>query len=71
MAGIEKITSGKVIIKGKEITKMGENQLAKFRQRYLGFVFQAYNLINSMTAIENVELAAQICVDHLKGQMLI
>jgi len=56
MAGIEKITSGKVIIKGKEITKMGENQLAKFRQRYLGFVFQAYNLINSLTAIENVEM---------------
>ncbi len=56
MAGIEKITSGKVIIKGKEITSMGENQLAKFRQRYLGFVFQAYNLINSMTAVENVEL---------------
>ena len=56
MAGIEKITSGQVFIKGKEVTKMGENQLAKFRQRYLGFVFQAYNLINSMNAIENVEL---------------
>ncbi len=56
MAGIEKITSGEVIIKGKAITKMGENQLAKFRQRYLGFVFQAYNLINSMNAIENVEM---------------
>ena len=56
MAGIEKITSGQVYIKGKEITKMGENQLAKFRQKYLGFVFQAYNLINSMNAIENVEL---------------
>jgi len=35
---------------------MGENQLAKFRQKYLGFVFQAYNLINSMNAIENVEM---------------
>ncbi len=56
MAGIEKITSGSVFIKGKEITKMGENQLAKFRQKYLGFVFQAYNLVNSMTAVENVEL---------------
>ncbi len=56
MAGIEKITSGQVFIKGKEITKMGENQLAKFRQKYLGFVFQAYNLINSMNAIENVEM---------------
>ncbi len=56
MAGIEKITSGHVYIKGKEITKMGENQLAKFRQKYLGFVFQAYNLVNSMTAVENVEM---------------
>ncbi|MCH5272876.1 MAG: ABC transporter ATP-binding protein [Lachnospiraceae bacterium] len=55
MAGIEKATSGKIIIKGKNIPKMNENSLAKFRQRYLGFVFQAYNLINSMTAIENVE----------------
>lgn len=56
MAGIEKITSGEVLIKGKNITKMGEHQLAKFRQKYLGFVFQSYNLINSMNAIENVEL---------------
>ena len=55
MAGIEKATSGKILIKGKNITGMSENSLAKFRQRYLGFVFQAYNLINSMTALENVE----------------
>lgn len=56
MAGIEKITSGEVLIKGKKITKMGEHQLAKFRQKYLGFVFQSYNLINSLNAVENVEL---------------
>ena len=56
MAGIEKITSGEILIKGKNITKMGEHQLAKFRQKYLGFVFQSYNLINSLNAIENVEL---------------
>ena len=55
MAGIEKATSGKIIIKGKNIPKMNENSLARFRQRNLGFVFQAYNLINSMTALENVE----------------
>lgn len=55
MAGIEKATSGKIIIKGKNIPAMSENSLAKFRQRYLGFVFQSYNLINSMTALENVE----------------
>lgn len=56
MAGIEKISSGEVLIKGKNVTKMGEHQLAKFRQKYLGFVFQSYNLINSLNAIENVEL---------------
>ncbi|MBQ9768474.1 MAG: ABC transporter ATP-binding protein [Lachnospiraceae bacterium] len=55
MAGIEKATSGKILIKGKNIPKMNENSLARFRQHNLGFVFQAYNLINSMTALENVE----------------
>ncbi|BCN32442.1 ABC transporter [Anaeromicropila herbilytica] len=55
MAGIERITSGQIIIKGKNIHKMNEKSLAKFRQRYLGFVFQSYNLMNSMTALENVE----------------
>lgn len=55
MAGIEKVTSGKIMIKGKDISAMNENGLARFRQQYLGFVFQSYNLINSMTALENVE----------------
>ena len=55
MAGIEKATAGKIMIKGKNIPKMNENSLARFRQRNLGFVFQAYNLIKSMTALENVE----------------
>lgn len=56
MAGIEKISGGQIIIKGKHIHKMSEKSLAKFRQNYLGFVFQSYNLMNSMTALENVEL---------------
>ena len=56
MAGIEKISSGQIIIKGKNVHKMGEKSLAKFRQDSLGFVFQSYNLMNSMTAQENVEL---------------
>lgn len=55
MAGIEKLTSGQIIIKGKNIHRMSEKNLAKFRQKYLGFVFQSYNLMNSMTALENVE----------------
>lgn len=55
MAGIEKLTSGQIIMKGKKVHKMSENNLARFRQRYLGFVFQSYNLLGSMTALENVE----------------
>ena len=56
MAGIEKITRGDILIKGKNVCQMGEHQLAKFRQKYLGFVFQSYNLITSMNALENVAL---------------
>ncbi len=56
MAGIEKLSGGQIIIKGKNIHKMSEKGLAKFRQDNLGFVFQSYNLMNSMTALENVEL---------------
>lgn len=56
MAGIEKLTSGQILIKGRPIHKMNETKLARFRQKYLGFVFQSYNLIGTMTAIENVEL---------------
>lgn len=55
MAGIEKLSGGQIFIKGKKIHKMSENSLARFRQRYLGFVFQSYNLMGSMTALENVE----------------
>lgn len=55
MAGIEKASGGQILIKGKDVRKMSEKQLAKFRQKYLGFVFQSYNLLNSMTALENVE----------------
>lgn len=56
LAGIEKVTSGDVYIKGKNICMFTENQLSIFRQKYLGFVFQSYNLINSLNALENVEM---------------
>ncbi len=54
MAGIEKLTSGDVFIKGQSIKNMSENKLSRFRQDNLGFVFQSYNLLGSMTALENV-----------------
>ncbi|NLZ82983.1 MAG: ABC transporter ATP-binding protein [Clostridiales bacterium] len=66
LAGIEKLTSGQVIIKGKNIGRMSEKSLARFRQNNLGFVFQSYNLLGSMTALENVELP--LVFKHLKSK---
>ena len=56
LAGLEKPTSGKVYIGKHEISKMTENELAEFRQQHLGFIFQSYNLLPTMTAAENVAL---------------
>lgn len=56
LAGLEKPTRGCVYIKNSPISQMSERKLALFRQKHLGFVFQSYNLINSMTALENVAM---------------
>lgn len=56
MAGLERPTKGNIKIKGKNIERMSENGLAKFRQKYVGFVFQSYNLLPALTALENVSL---------------
>jgi len=56
MAGLEKPTKGKILVKGNDITRMSEKQLAKLRQSHVGFIFQSYNLLSSLTAVENVSL---------------
>ncbi|HHU33337.1 MAG: ABC transporter ATP-binding protein [Zhaonellaceae bacterium] len=56
IAGLTKPTGGKIIINDTDITNLSENQLCLFRQKNLGFIFQSYNLIPSLTALENVEL---------------
>ena len=56
MAGIERLSSGDIIIRNRKINKMSERELSIFRQKYLGFIFQAYNLISSFTAAENIEM---------------
>ena len=56
MAGLEKPTKGSVIIQGKDIVRMSEKELAYFRQLNIGFIFQSYNLMPTMTAVENVAL---------------
>lgn len=56
MAGLEKPTEGKIIFHKKHIERMDEDQLALFRREYVGFVFQSYNLLPTLTALENVAL---------------
>ena len=56
LAGLEKPTRGEVVVAGKRISKMTEKELAVFRQQNIGFVFQSYNLLPGMTALENVAL---------------
>lgn len=56
IAGLEKPTKGSILINGQKIEKMNEKKLARFRQKHLGFVFQSYNLMPALTALENVSL---------------
>lgn len=60
LAGLDDVTSGSIIIDGTEITTLGENELARFRGRKLGFVFQSYQLVPTLTAEENVLLPAEL-----------
>ena len=56
IAGLEKPTRGSILFKGKPLEKLSESELALYRQRYVGFVFQSYNLLPTLTATENVTL---------------
>lgn len=65
LGGMDNITSGDVIVDNKNISKLKNKELIKYRREDIGFVFQFYNLVQNLTAIENVELATQICKDSL------
>lgn len=68
LGGMDTNTSGDVIIDGHNIAKDSAKQLTAYRRRDVGFVFQFYNLIPNLTALENVELASQIVKDHLSAE---
>lgn len=65
LGGMDTVTSGGVFVDGKDITKLNNKQLVKYRRNDIGFVFQFYNLVQNLTAKENVELATQLCTDAL------
>lgn len=65
LGGMDTLTTGKVLLDGSEVSAMNEKQLTAYRRYDVGFVFQFYNLVQNLTALENVELAAQICPHSL------
>ena len=71
LGGMDTATSGDVWIDGKNIAKYSKRQLTSYRRDDIGFVFQFYNLIPNLTALENVELALQICKDPLDAEMVL
>lgn len=68
LGGMDMATSGKVLVDGKEVTKLKNKQLIQYRREDIGFVFQFYNLVQNLTAKENVELATQICKNALEPE---
>ncbi len=65
LGGMDGLSSGQVLLDGNEISAYNRKQLTAYRRYDIGFVFQFYNLVQNLTALENVELAAQICKDPL------
>lgn len=65
LGGMDVATSGTVMVDGRDITHASEEELVEYRRADVGFVFQFYNLVPNLTALENVELASQICPDSL------
>lgn len=61
LGGMDSLSSGKVLLDGEEISSYNKKKLTAYRRHDIGFVFQFYNLVQNLTALENVELAAQIC----------
>ena len=65
LGGMDSLTSGQVFLDGREISALGRKQLTEYRRYDIGFVFQFYNLVQNLTALENVELATQLSKDPL------
>ena len=71
LGGMDFVTSGQIIVDGEDISTYKGNTLTKYRRDDVGFVFQFYNLVQNLTAKENVELASQICQNPLKAEVVL
>ena len=68
LGGMDGATGGKIILDGKEVSAFNKKQLTSYRRTEIGFVFQFYNLMPNLTALENVELATEICKEALSPE---
>ena len=71
LGGMDYLTTGKVYLDGEEVSAYNKRQLTSYRRYDVGFVFQFYNLVQNLTALENVELAAQICKEPLDASTVL
>lgn len=71
LGGMDKATSGQIMVDGQDVAKYNEKQLTQYRRDDIGFVFQFYNLVQNLTALENVELATQISKNPLDVKMVL
>ena len=68
LGGMDACTSGEIVVDGTKVSDFNARQLTQYRRNDIGFVFQFYNLVQNLTALENVELAAQICRDPMDAK---
>ena len=71
LGGMDTLTTGTVRLDGREVSALNQRQLTQYRREDVGFVFQFYNLVGNLTALENVELANQICADPLDAEQVL
>ena len=71
LGGMDSLTSGQVMLDGEEISGYNKKRLTTYRRHDIGFVFQFYNLVQNLTALENVELAAQICREPMDAMKVL
>ena len=71
LGGMDTLSTGRVILDGREISALSKKELTNYRRQDVGFVFQFYNLIGNLTALENVALASQICKDPLDAEEIL
>lgn len=71
LGGMDTLSSGRVVLGGKEISSLNKHELTRFRREDIGFVFQFYNLIPNLTALENIEIVTQMIKDPVPAQQVL